>query len=427
MLLLKSLRKMVGRTAAHRRGPRGLPGRSLLTRRLFLEPLEDRTLPSCTLSLVPDAAAPQLVGERITWTATAADCGNAPVYQFRVAPHGGAFRVVRDFSPTNTFAWTPMQEGTYDIELTVKDGYQATETTSAVAADAVASRVSGSQAVLTPTLNPLVVLYSVPPSAAGTVFVQFSAAGDQPSWRNTNTLPTVPGKSTNFFVAGMLPDTTYQMRHVFSDGTASAPLLFTTGAIPPSVVLPSFTVIQPPGPGSDLDQDLLFQQVGRTVQNMPYPYVTDLTGQVVWYYDASQAGFIPGITGGGSLVPGGTVLVIGVDGNGPLPNSRNVLREIDLAGNLLRETNVAAVNAQLTALGHHVIYSFTHDAQRLPNGRTAVIGITERTVNIHGTPTDYTAEVTSTGAGMPMSAARSGIYERVAWLRRSGSPSGWYG
>src|SRR5262249_34838737 len=65
------------------------------------------------------------------------------------------------------------------------------------------------------------------------------------------------------------------------------------------------------------------------------------------------------------------------------------LREIDLAGNTLRETNVAAVNTQLTALGHDIIYSFTHDVQRLPNGGTAVIGITERTVNINGTPTDY--------------------------------------
>jgi len=47
------------------------------------------------------------------------------------------------------------------------------------------------------------------------------------------------------------------------------------------------------------------------------------------------------------------------------------------------------VNAQLTALGHDVIYSFNHDVQRLPDGGTAVIGLTERTVNINGTPTNY--------------------------------------
>src|SRR6516165_3690291 len=156
--------------AMFRPKPRGRRSRCLLRhrsghRRLELEPLEDRALPSCTVSLVPSETVPQLVGERITWTATATDCGSAPVYQFSVAPHEGAFRVVRDFSPTNAFAWTPMQEGTYDIMVTAKDGYQATETASAVVADAVASRVAGSQAVVTPTPNPLVALYSVPPSA----------------------------------------------------------------------------------------------------------------------------------------------------------------------------------------------------------------------------------------------------------------------
>src|SRR5262249_22805030 len=181
------------------------------TWRPCLEALEDRSVPSCTVSLAPSAAAPQLVGERVIWTATATDCGTTPVYQFSAAPHGGAFRVVRDFSPTNTFAWTPMREGTYDIKVTVQDGYQASETPSAVVADAVASRVPGSEAVVTPTLNPLVALYSVPPSSAATVFVQFAIAGDHPAWRNTDVRAVEPGKSTNLFVAGMLPNTTYQM------------------------------------------------------------------------------------------------------------------------------------------------------------------------------------------------------------------------
>src|SRR5262249_11135656 len=158
--------------------------------------LEDRSVPSCSVTLAASDEAP-LVGERVTWTAAAADCGASPVYQFSAAPHGGPFHVVRDFSPTNNFAWTPMQEGAYDIEVTVKDGYQAAETTSAVATDDVASRVSGSQAVITPTLNPLVAMYSVPPTSASSVFVQFASAGDHPAWRNTDIRTVVPGKSTN--------------------------------------------------------------------------------------------------------------------------------------------------------------------------------------------------------------------------------------
>jgi acetyl esterase/lipase len=348
----------------------------------------------CTVSLAPSQPSPQLVGEPITWTATAINCGETPVYQFSVGLSGGPYHVVRDFSPSDSFTWAPIQEGTYYIKVTVKADFGATATHSAVASYVVDSRVTGSTAVISPTPNPLVALYSVPSGPEGTVHVEFSAPEVNPSWRHTDERPSVPGESTNFFVAGMLPSTTYQMRHVFSDGSTSAPLLFTTGAIPPSVVFPPFTVIQPPGPGSDLDQDMLFQQYPG-LANSNYtanPVVTDLQGQVTWYYDVSQSGFIPNLTDlGHSLVPGGTVLVMGANHEAPLPTptSRNILREIDLAGDTVRETNVAAVNAQLTALGHNIIYSLTHDVQRLPNGQTAVIGLTERTVNINGTPTDY--------------------------------------
>src|SRR5207249_4969910 len=112
--------------------------------------------------------------------------------------------------------------------------------------------------------------------------------------------------------------------------------------------------------------------------------------KVTWYYDALQAGFLPNRPAqGASLVPGGSVLVMGADSNAPFPMSRNILREIDLGGNSLRETNIDAVNAQLRAQRHGIIYSFTNDAHRLPNGQTAVIGFTERTLNINGTPTNY--------------------------------------
>jgi hypothetical protein len=299
--------------------------------------------------------------------------------------------VVRDFSPTNSFVWAPMQEGTYDVMVTTKDGYQATETISATVSDAVDSRVTGSDAVITPTSNPLVALYSAPPSSGDTIQVEFAVATPHPEWRSTNTLPIEPGKSSNFLVAGLLPNTAYEMRDVVTShhhDHHSSPLLFTTGSIPSSLVFPTYTVIQPPGPGSDLDQDLLFQQFANSASNAPNPVATDLSGHIVWYYDVSQSGFTKTISGQ-SLVPGGTVLVLGVDQYAPLPNTLDVLREIDLAGSPVRETNIDAVNSKLTALGHNPIFSFTHDVERLPNGATAVIGSTERTIDINGTPTNY--------------------------------------
>ena len=388
MLLRDSLSLIFGLSPA----PRGARRRRS-AHRLRLEPLDERALPS-TVTLAPSDDSP-LVGDRVTWTATATDVGTSPVYQFSAAPDGGAFRVVRDFSPTNTFAWTSMQEGSYDIEVTVKDGYQASENTSAVADEAVGSRVDGSQAVITPTLNPLVALYSVPPSSAGTVFVQFALAGDHPAWRNTDARAIEPGKSTNFHVAGMLPNTTYQMRHVFSDGTGSAPLLFTTGALPSTLTFPTLTASQPPGPDSDPDQDMVLHSlVGPALvgNRIPNPIATDLSGRVEWYFDHQQSGLGINTMSNGTLLPGGTVIGTGSD-RFSVRNNQDVLREMDLAGNPVRETNLAAVNAQLTALGYEISYGFHHEVQRLPNGDTVVLAMTERKIDVNGTPTNYIGDL----------------------------------
>jgi hypothetical protein len=59
-----------------------------------------------------------------------------------------------------------------------------------------------------------------------------------------------------------------------------------------------------------------------------------------------------------------------------------VLREIDLAGRPLRETNIDALNAQLAVRRLEPIYSLDHEALRLPNGDTAVLGTTQRTINL---------------------------------------------
>jgi hypothetical protein len=342
----------------------------------------------CTITLEPNATSSHLVGDPVTWTATASNCGDKPVYQFSVGAADASLHVVRDFSPSNSFAWAPMQEGSYNVQVTVKAGFDTIHTHSAVVSYVVDSRVTSSMAVISPTANPLVALYCVPPGPGGTVHVEFSIASANPSWRSTDERPSVPGASTNLFVAGMLPNTTYEMRHVFGDGTTSSPLLFTTGSLPSTLIFPTFTVVQSPGPGSDLDQDMLFHQLTSSPSNAPNPVATDLNGHIVWYYDVSQSGLTRTYPGQ-SLVPGGTVLVLGHDQYGPLPGTLDVVREIDLAGNPLRETSIDAVNSQLTTLGLNPIFSFTHDVQRLPNGQTVVIGSTERTIDVNGTPTDY--------------------------------------
>src|SRR5438128_9339258 len=93
-----------------------------------------------------------------------------------------------------------------------------------------------------------------------------------------------------------------------------------------------------------------------------------------------------------TLLPGGTVIGQGND-RYSVRNNRDVLREIDLAGNPIRETNLAAVNAQLAALGHEMIYGFHHDVQRLPDGSTVVLAYPERIVTINAVHTNYVGEM----------------------------------
>jgi arylsulfate sulfotransferase len=356
-----------------------------------------RSPTGCTVSLQPSAPPPQLVGDRITWTATAANCGAAPVYQFGVASRGHhRFAMVRDFSLDNSFAWAPLQEGDYAIRVKVKDGFDAVQATSAVESTEVTSRVTGDDAVVTPTLNPLVALYSAPACRHGAMRVRFRPAGgpsDAP-WTSTNTLPCVRGQSRNFVVAGMRTNTSYEMIHrgAEDEDVPEAPLLFTTGAPPATLSIPAFTVRQAPGPGTELRRSLIYHNLAsRPAANHVNLLATDLSGGLVWYYDPLASGLIGIGLPGSAPLPKGTLLLGGRDSHRTL--GLNVLRETDLAGNPLRETNIDAVNAQLTARGQEIIYGFHHEFSRLPSGDIVTLGWTQRTIDVGGTPTRYAGDM----------------------------------
>ncbi len=278
-----------------------------------------------------------------------------------------------------------MQEGTYDIGVVVKSSYSATTVDAATASYTVLSRVTGNTAVISPTTNPLVALYSAPPSSGTSMYVQFAQVGPGPSWTDTAAQPIAPGQSTNFLVAGMLPNTTYLMRDVLNNGTTSVPLPFTTGSLPTDLVFPTVTDPQPPTASTDLTENMIYHTgVGGSTNKDVEVFSTDLSGNVNWFYDPVANNF-PAY--GPTLVPGGTVLLLGGTYSGA--GGAQVLREINLAGEPLRETNVAAVNAELAAMGQNSILDFDHDAVRLPNGDTAVIALTSEVINVNGTPTTY--------------------------------------
>ena len=345
-------------------------------------PLEDR----CGLSVTLTDIAPVVPYVASPGTTLAKSRGHRAkaVYQFSVETPGGPFQVVRAYDHSNSFTWNPMQEGTYEIRVDVKDGFGARRSEFKIATYTAQTRVVGSSAVVSPMANPLVALYSAPPSPGASMYVQFAKQGPTLSWQNTSPLPIVPGESTNFIVAGMLPGTTYLMRDVLDNASVSAPVAFTTGSLPPNLSFPTFTVVQPPAAGTDLSQSEIFH-AGLPGASSVDTLATDLNGNLNWYYDPVANGF-PGYAT--SLEPGGTVMMLGSHAVG-LAGGDDTLRQVDLAGDTLRETNIRAINARMVAMHQPQIIDFDHEAKLLPNGDTVVLASNQKIVNHKGKPTKF--------------------------------------
>lgn len=331
-------------------------------------------------TLTPSVPSGQPVGTTVAWTAASGASG-APVYRFSAGLAGGSLRVLRDFSLSDSFSWTPLQEGTYEIAVTAKAAFTATGGTTTAVSFVVTSRITGAAAVVSPTANPLVALYSAPACDVGQMVVQFRpSASSDAGWASTSAQPCQPGLSRNVLVAGMLPETSYLLRSVISTPAGSItsfPSSFTTGAPPATLQFPTVTVPMTPSASSDQNTPLVIHLLTPNQPDVPNPLATNLDGQVVWYYDASQSGL--SAVWPVNIDPGGTTLLFGRDAYRAVGD--DVLREVDLAGDPVQETNIDAINAQLAARGQDPIYSLHHDALRLPDGDIAVLGMTQRTIN----------------------------------------------
>jgi arylsulfate sulfotransferase len=221
----------------------------------------------------------------------------------------------------------------------------------------------GAPPVVTATAHPLVAQYSIRHFHPGlTAWVEFgtdTTYGRQTS-TFTNSVTTPAGQVLNILVAGMLPKTTYHMRaHVnWSGGSrVDADQTFTTGSL--NGQTPVITISAPvaglsPAPGVEL---LSLGEPANT--SMLESVVTDLEGNIIWYY--------PG--GGGfpiKLMPNGD-MILQMTGD---------LREVDLAGNTIRDVSVAQVNQSLQAKGYSFsIGGFSHDVLTIPNGHWITIGV----------------------------------------------------
>ena len=337
----------------------------------FLGPVTIHLSASMQAQLSPSLASPQPVGTPITLQASTTGAFGASLsYRFSVAPMGSTLNIVRDYETTNSFQWTPSQhEGWYVIQATVRNN-NTQATAQATVIFQVTSLVTRGQAVVSPTPHPLVALYSAPACPVGSsIAVELAQPGTgYTQW--TSMTPCVAGLSMNFYIAGMQANTTYQLSHEVVTGlkaVQSRAQSFTTGSIPTSLTFPNFTVQHSAGLGASLNQNILLHSF---VADWPRAVATDFYGNIIWYYP--ELGIVQ------RPVAGGTMLLTASLGSKAAAGRGQLVREIDLAGNTLRETSAERVSEQLLAMGEpQPIDSFNHEATRLPNGYTAVMASVE--------------------------------------------------
>ena len=107
-------------------------------------------------------------------------------------------------------------------------------------------------------------------------------------------------------------------------------------------------------PTNATDGVALFE-VLSTASHAPQ-FAVDSTGQVIWYSKVDAPYATRPVAGGTFLQLFGFTSDLGNSG----------FREIDLAGNLVKETNVECLNSQLALLGNQPVTAVHHEARRLP-------------------------------------------------------------
>ncbi len=325
------------------------------------------------------------VGQTLVVTATATDSVTSNTrfsYQFTVRPPDqGSFVTAQDFYFDDAFPWTPSDhEGSYDIGVTAWSEATGATASSYITID-VQSRIIGNKPVISSTRNALVALYSAPPcNAPAQMRVSFKAQSTPTTY---TPFKSCNGLSMNFYLAGMLEDTTYSVQQFVSSGagTITGPQLsYTTGTIPSDIPVPAHATLFGPTAAASKEPYLLQLTIGRA------PYAADLQGNVVWYKPLG-AGY--GTGDAFRLLKGGDLLSVEDDPADSKIRCQGVsllscgdhqyLRESDPAGNLVRQTSWAIVNDRVNAMRAKrgrspVRLSYiSHEAIRLPNGYTAMI------------------------------------------------------
>jgi hypothetical protein len=236
------------------------------------------------------------------------------------------------------------------------------------------------ESLVSSTNNPLVALYSYYPTSPGKVWIDFGASTSYGFRTASRSTPAVSG-TVSMYVAGMRANSTYHMRAsvLLDDGTVLTDTdhTFTTTNFPGDTLpVVTATTTGTPQPGVEL----MTASLG-TDSTYLQAYATDLAGNLIWGYDYPDRDantIIQPI----KLLPNGNFLVTTsyasqnlVDG---VPSGELVdVREIDLAGNPVRDISLDQINSRLAAAGFDLtVYDVHHDVEVLPNGHWILIAST---------------------------------------------------
>ncbi|MFN7997738.1 MAG: aryl-sulfate sulfotransferase [Bryobacteraceae bacterium] len=332
-----------------------------------------------TVKLVPNVPSPQPVGTIITLVPHLENVARTTyVARYTVSVDGRPFRTIRDFSQDPLLIWSPeLYEHEARIRVTVRNN-DTQETTEAELPFRIVPRIKDSKPIVTPTSHPLVALFSGPACPEGSQFrVEFRRQGDSSSSR-TSPEPCRAGRTNNVYVAGMRSSAEYQMRSevVSSHGVEPGTwVTFHTGLLDGR--FPPVSVPVPRKSGPEPAEQVLV----RSIASEPWRNTAmDLDGNVVWYL--SQPAFLTRVLSGGRFL----VLADGQNSQNDMKRWQ-LLRELDLLGNTIRETNISRLAEQLKSRGirsqckkdgEQCVAGFHHEAIRLPNGHTLALAGLER-------------------------------------------------
>lgn len=316
-----------------------------------------------TVSLSSTPEATQLAGSPVTLTAEASNPSSGVDFQFSYRLGPGPWTVLRDFYHLTQFHWVTLEQGSYDVRVVGRVAATG-ETAEATRSYSITSP-GAANPVVVPTAHPLVFLYSAPPCSTGWMRVRFRRLQGV-NWQYSPFKACAAGQSLNFYVAGLYGSTNYVVQHQVvisaSNVTDGPSLQFQSGT--PTGSFNTVSALQPVGAGtSTLDSMVLHSFV---FSNVWFPAATDLAGGLLWYYREPISTLL-------RPIPGGTMLMQIRD-----EVTGRIIREIDLAGNVVRETNSIEVSRQLVNMGHDPIGVFHHEAIRLANGHTLVLASVER-------------------------------------------------